>query len=266
MDKKLFQLKNTFSQKQQKQVDLRKLILPINNNFVSIPDYEFQERIAPTDYAVAQGVVRFDENTNQPMCFYWSKNTKIPHGRNEIGIVPTMRLDLQSMLNQKWEINQTNQTIEFGYYPKSELHTDVELLRRTGKNYCGNAEYVRENYPSKQIVVEAQNMTTPKGWSFYINEVLPQPDRIVHLQVEPLIWKIDNWENMPKAFNPNGDGKAEYMNVHATQAITGGIPYERIQTYLNKEFVREAFVFSKDLTKTLVTNQDQQKNDMGTTL
>lgn len=44
-------------------------------------------------------------------------------------------------------------------------------------------------------------------------------------KVEPIKWKILNWQDMPKSINPVGTGKAKYIECMSDRILVGGLPY-----------------------------------------
>lgn len=45
------------------------------------------------------------------------------------------------------------------------------------------------------------------------------------VKVEPISFKIINWNEMPKSINPKGNGRARYFDLRAEEAITSNIPF-----------------------------------------
>lgn len=45
------------------------------------------------------------------------------------------------------------------------------------------------------------------------------------VKVEPISFKIINWDEMPKNINPRGNGRAKYFDLRAEEAITSNIPF-----------------------------------------
>ena len=45
------------------------------------------------------------------------------------------------------------------------------------------------------------------------------------VKVEPISFKIRNWDEMPKSINPKGNGSAKYFDLRAEEAITSNIPF-----------------------------------------
>lgn len=44
-------------------------------------------------------------------------------------------------------------------------------------------------------------------------------------KVEPISFKIKNWDEMPKSINPKGNGKAQYFDLKAEEVIISNIPF-----------------------------------------
>ena len=45
------------------------------------------------------------------------------------------------------------------------------------------------------------------------------------MKVEPIKWRILNWNDMPKAINPVGTGRATYIECMSDRTLIGGLPY-----------------------------------------
>lgn len=164
---------------------------------------------------------------------------------NDAGIRPSLHLNLSSITSAKYrgffkisEIETKDcgkcHIIEFGEYPKTyvgkeknmeleELHSTQKLVK-TGKKYTGRAdaygkivlwseyEYQGEKYvrvSSRQYSHDVHYSDGSKAeWSAYL-----------WAKVEPIAWRIKNWDELPKTINPNGSEKAQYLDLKAHEAI-----------------------------------------------
>lgn len=69
------------------------------------------------------------------------------------------------------------------------------------------------------------------------------------VKVKPIVWKIKNWDELPREINPNGTGTAKYIDVRTEEAIMSGIPFDSttwkdspVRAYLN------GYELSKNIT------------------
>ncbi len=127
-------------------------------------------------------------------------------------------------------------TIEFGEYPKSRAQNSNELerayknglIRGTGKSYSGylengkpvenkEFEYNGKKYVRVKIQTEAANYADGSS--------IPTSGDYEWFEVEPIVWEIENWDEMPKSINPNGSGTAKVMEVVTHECVMGGIPF-----------------------------------------
>lgn len=210
----------------------------------SVPQNE--RTVMPTAYAIANGTAVYDNGTSS----YWLRTAYSNHSAEfvsgdgvtydkyvndaKMGIVPSMRLDLQAIMfaqesfTNVGKINASKQTIEFGFYPKvmvSDADKFEELLKQkqlvpTGKRYLGGlkengkfAENLEYKYRG-EFYVRVKNCG---GSSSMLNTLW--------YRVSPIVWKIKNWQAMPKSINPQGNGTAEYLEIKTEQAVMGGIPF-----------------------------------------
>ena len=58
--------------------------------------------------------------------------------------------------------------------------------------------------------------------------------------MEKIKWIIENFDNLPKQLNPNGDGKATYISLRSERVLVCGIPFN----YCNKDKNCELWKFS----------------------
>ena len=124
-------------------------------------------------------------------------------------------------------------TISFGYFPKSyvgdELNRELDIryctgeVKPTGKKYTarmgldGKIEYADEYEYFGKKYVRVQNKQ-------YFNAKFKDGTPVKHneyswIAVEPITWKIINWDEMPKAINPNGTGKSTRMKVRSENGL-----------------------------------------------
>ena len=56
----------------------------------------------------------------------------------------------------------------------------------------------------------------------------PETGTPMWAEVQPIKWKIINWDNLPKSINPNGNGTAETIHVRTEDGIMAGIPFYHV--------------------------------------
>lgn len=207
-----------------------------------------------TDYAKANGV-RDGGINGEKTAAYWTRSSCAgdmvdiidndgqiyykPVNADYIGLAPEMHLGVKEILElqKKYpgmcKIDARTQTIEFGVWPKTALHYDLDesLVIPTGKVYTGylqsNGEYVKnsEYVSGSDYYVHAHEIRGRKnGWSHFINE----PSLNTGWGWYKLEWithEIKNWIELPKSINPNGLGIANEIIVQTKDVIMGGIPF-----------------------------------------
>lgn len=174
---------------------------------------------------------------------------------NFLGLCPKMHLDVSAIVSAKkthfqlFKIDTTKDvngnilyhTIEFGEYPKTYVgeNQNKELeklfafksLRPTGKKYMGgvnahgecNELYPEFEYKGQKYV---RVLTKPNDSdSKYSDGDYLNSHTYNWVKVEPIVWQIRNWDQMPTEINPSGSGKAQYIDVRTEEAIISGIPF-----------------------------------------
>lgn len=164
----------------------------------------------------------------------------------ETGVCPAMRLNLSSITSVMYrdffkisEVETKNSskyhTIEFGEYPKiyvgdiknKELERlySAGSLRLTGKTYTGridndgsiisHSEFEHEGH--KYVRVLTQKYDNDSVYSD--GTTAPQTGTYLWAKVEPIVWKIRNWDELPKNINLNGSEKANFLDIKAEEAV-----------------------------------------------
>ena len=171
-----------------------------------------------------------------------------------VGLCPALHLNLTSVIYARsWscdffrisEIKTKGSgkyhTIEFGEYPKTyvgdrknekleKLYSSRRLVS-TGKTYTGrinnNGEFTSHSefeYEGQKYVRVLTERCT--DWSEYSDGTkAPKDGTYMWVKVKPIVWKIRNWDELPKNINPNGLGKAEFIDIRTDEAIISGIPF-----------------------------------------
>ncbi len=125
-----------------------------------------------------------------------------------------------------FQINQCKMSL--GLYPKTYVGDDLnakfearkedEDLTLTGKSYTGRYNKKRQKltvYDEYEIDGE-KYIRVDKGF---------KGNDGYWVKIEPIDWTIDNWDDLPKAINPQGTGEAETVQLRAEAAIIAGIPF-----------------------------------------
>ena len=170
-------------------------------------------------------------------------------------ICPALRLDLSAVISARklsqdvFKINDVvnkngkvlYHTIEFGEYPKTyvgetkneeleNLYFEKSLVN-TSKTYTGR--YIKENRKlasysefeyEGQRYVRVINQKDDAS-QFSDGTMAPESGTPLWAKVEPITWKIKNWEDMPRSINPQGNGNAKFIDVRAEYGILSGIPF-----------------------------------------
>lgn len=173
-----------------------------------------------------------------------------------LAICPALRLDLFAVVSARsssqdtFKINAVANkngrvlyhTIEFGEYPKSyvgemknkeleKLFSENKLVK-TSKSYTGR--YIRDNGKFElysefehegQKYVRVITKKIDNDVRFSDGTMAPESGTPLWVKVEPITWKIKNWEEMPRSINPKGNGSADFIDVRTEYGITSGIPF-----------------------------------------
>lgn len=181
------------------------------------------------------------------------------------GVCPALNLNLSAILYVKrknenlFKIKTESDekghtlyhTIEFGEYPQDRAKNSEELeklynenkLSLTGRTYLGymkNDGSFEENkefeYNGKKYVRVFMNKPSSCFCNFKDNTVLPAERTPVWAEVQPLKWKIINWDALPVELNPDGKGTAKSIYVKSEEAIISGIPYSNSALMSQQQF------------------------------
>lgn len=131
-------------------------------------------------------------------------------------------------------------TIEFGKFPKSYVGAQLNdklnglfeenKLKATGKPYTGHMENETIIYNSQYEYMDNQyvRVKTKKydnDSEYSDGTKAPESGTYLWVKVEPISWRINNWNDLPKALNPQGNGTADFIDVETEEAILSGIPF-----------------------------------------
>jgi hypothetical protein len=130
-------------------------------------------------------------------------------------------------------------TIEFGSYPQDKAKNSSELerlfnahkLTPTGKTYTG---YMKEDgsfqqnqefeYSGKKYV-RVISKKYDNDSEYKDKTKAPENGTPMWAEVQPIKWKIKNWDELPRSINPNGKGTAKTIYVKSEEGIMSGIPF-----------------------------------------
>jgi len=80
------------------------------------------------------------------------------------------------------------------------------------KIYAKEYEYNGEKYVRVEVAADYENAWFENG-----EAVIDGAN--VWIKVEPITWKIRNWDKLPKELNPQGSGEATVMQVVSEEGI-----------------------------------------------
>ena len=170
------------------------------------------------------------------------------------GLCPTLHLNLSSVISARsasrdfFRISEIKtkgsgkyHTIEFGEYPKTyvgdrknkelkKLYSSRRLVS-TGKTYTGRIDNDGELISHSEFEYEGQKYVrvfTKKyddDSEYSDGTMAPEEGTYMWARVEPIVWKIRNWDELPKEINPDGNGKASFIDIRTDEAIISGIPF-----------------------------------------
>lgn len=168
------------------------------------------------------------------------------------GLCPALHLNLSSVISARsasrdFKIEPFKDksgkilyyTIEFGSYPQDKARNSSELeklynarkLTPTGKTYTG---YMKEDGSFEQ------NQEFEYGGKKYVRVIsekydndseykdktkTPEDGTPMWAEVQPIKWKIKNWDELPRSINPIGNGTAKTIYVKSEEGIMSGIPF-----------------------------------------
>ncbi len=118
--------------------------------------------------------------------------------------------------------------MNLGTYPTSyvgeEINCELEkkwedgILKSTGKTYTGRYNNKRQclsQYDEYEIDGE-KYVRVDKGF---------KGNDGYWVKVEPIVWEIENWNDLPTALNPKGTNQADTIKLRTKSAIIAGIPF-----------------------------------------
>ncbi len=175
--------------------------------------------------------------------------------RSKVGVRPALHLNLPSIISAQsasrdfgklgvvkdTDGNVLYHTIEFGEYPNHRAKNSDELenlyqnwigrLKETGKFYSGYladddkpAKHEEYEYRGERYVRVKINRF--EGGNFYEDgTMVPDSGTYEWFKVEPIVWEIRNWDELPRSINPSGNNSAKVLDIQTAEVIMGGIPF-----------------------------------------
>lgn len=168
------------------------------------------------------------------------------------GLCPALHLNLSSVISARsasrdFKIEPFKDksgkilyhTIEFGSYPQDKAKNSSELeklynarkLTPTGKTYTGcmkedgsfeqNQEF---EYGGKKYV-RVISKKYDNDSEYKDKTKAPEDGTPMWAEVQPIKWKIKNWDELPRSINPIGNGTAKTIYVKSEEGIMSGIPF-----------------------------------------
>lgn len=258
-----------------------------------------------TDYAVMNGALLRDRETS--FAWYWLRSAYsegevydvyTDGGRYYVSaystdgcVRPALHLNLSSFISarsasrdiRKIGIPGDNYTIELGEYPKNHAKNEDELerlfkngtLKKTGKKYTGykkddgtfqqNEEFEYKGKKYVRVVCKKYDSDS----HFSDGKTEPETGNISWAVVEPIVWNVRNWDDLPREINPKGTGKAKYIDVQTEEGILSGLPFypeygdEKGRDTMWQNSVIRAYLNGYDLFKEIAKNNGNKtyKND-----
>jgi len=190
------------------------------------------------------------------------------------GIRPNLHLNLSSFISAQknspdfFKIEEKSyngiedyHTLVFGYYPKTyvgnklnsvlESYYSSKTLKATGRRwrkkwngyqnddgtFVQNEEF--EYKGERYVRVKTQKYDNNSEYS----DGTEASERGTYkwIKVEPIVWKIRNWDEMPSEINSNGNGRAKFIDLQAEDCITSGIPFSEggVETFWKDSSIRD---------------------------
>lgn len=168
------------------------------------------------------------------------------------GLCPALHLNLSSVISARsasrdFKIEPFKDksgkilyhTIEFGSYPQDKAKNSSKLeklynarkLTPTGKTYTGymkedgsfeqNQEFEYRGKKYVRVISKKYNNDS----EYKDKTKAPEGGTPMWAEVQPIKWKIKNWNELPRSINPNGSGTAKTIYVKSEEGIMSGIPF-----------------------------------------
>lgn len=165
-----------------------------------------------------------------------------------IALCPTLHLSLSSVISARrascdfFRISEIKtkgsgkyHTIEFGEYPKTYVGNEKNKkleglyfsgkLCLTGKTYTGRIDSDGKTILHSEFEYEDQKyvrvLTERYDDDYKYSDGTMDPENRTYrwARVEPIVWEIRNWDEMPTRINPLGNGSAKFIDIITEEAI-----------------------------------------------
>jgi len=139
-----------------------------------------------------------------------------------------------SIINNK---KNSYKSIKLGEYPQSFASEDMtilleELYSKKDENLKKTGRYFSNYSGTNRVDVKILTEFEYNGQRYvrfpvdYYNTRSFEPiTDFAWLKVEPILWKVRNFEDLPKELNPNGNGKAKTIELKSVYGLIGGLSY-----------------------------------------
>ncbi len=227
--------------------------------------YKYIKKAHPTDYGILNHLFDngpsywlrsiAEQDPNRVDIIYWTGG--LDYGDtllDYISIVPRMHIDASKIISDKMHFpsmfqlstvtyrKQTLHTIEFGEYPQSFVGADKnnELenlfssgsLAATGKKYIGRVDSTKKIIYHDEYSYKGQKYVRVKTRTNSFSEMhlsngitITSRQKFLWVKVEPIVWRILNWDRLPKKLNPKGTNQDDFIDARSDHAIHGSIPF-----------------------------------------
>ncbi|MCI8729539.1 MAG: leucine-rich repeat protein [Clostridia bacterium] len=176
-----------------------------------------------------------------------SKQSELQFQNNQEQEVISEEYDIREVKDTKGET--IYHTLQIGEYPKTKVDENLsqalELLYHggkikedilcTGRWYsCNGQKEENKDYAGKHSpefeykgnrYVRIISHPNDGGNKYTDGTVAGKDGTVRWVKVEPISFKIINWDEMPKNINPKGNEKAEYFDLRAEEAIISNLPF-----------------------------------------
>ncbi|MBQ4535927.1 MAG: ATP-binding protein, partial [Clostridia bacterium] len=147
------------------------------------------------------------------------------------GIKPMIKLDIRAFVKYKDRLMKAPGVI-LGEMPQSVVHNMplaaiMGKANKTGKVYPGHLGKLNEEYEcggDKYVLVQEGMPNYQKGREYPTSSKRIEQKK-AWFEVAPIVWQIQNFDEMPKEINPKGTGTAKHVILQAEKVIMSGIPF-----------------------------------------
>ena len=152
------------------------------------------------------------------------------------GVKPMINLDLKSFIKYKDRLIKIDKSLSrcviLGEMPQklTKLNFIEERgLKKTGREFMGHSRglnVLNEEYETggnKYVLVN--NPHPYREGVVYPSTGKEVSKKPTYFKVEPIVWNIENWGDLPSEINPSGTGTAKYVVLKAKKVIMAGLPF-----------------------------------------